>query len=148
MRTSNPPGSFSVADDLHSVAIRLLRGLRKEDTKAGLGPARLSALSVLVFGGPSTVGALAAAEQVKPPTMTRIVAGLEKEGLVGCERDRRDARVVRVRATRKGRRLLAQARDRRVSNLARRLEELSPDEFATVREAVTRLKRIFCGSVT
>ena len=63
----------SVADRLHSAAIHLLRRVRKQDTVLAEAPARLSALSVLVFAGPMTLGQLAAAEQVKPPTMTRIV---------------------------------------------------------------------------
>ena len=63
-----------VADRLHSAAIHLLRRVRQQDVATGEGPARLSALSVLVFGGPKTLGELAAAEQVKPPTMSRIVS--------------------------------------------------------------------------
>ena len=67
------PDVLAVADRLHSAAIHLLRRVRKQDVATGEGPARLSALSVLVFGGPKTLGELAAAEQVKPPTMSRIV---------------------------------------------------------------------------
>src|SRR3954463_14052103 len=67
---------LELADRLHSTAIHLLRRVRKQDVAIGQGPARLSALSVLVFGGPKTLGELAAAEQVKPPTMSRIVAGV------------------------------------------------------------------------
>ena len=66
-----------VADALHSAAIHLLRGVRKEDERTGVGPARLSALSVLVFAGPMRLTELARTEQVKPPTMTKVVAGLE-----------------------------------------------------------------------
>ena len=68
--------TIAVADRLHSAAIHLLRRVRKQDEASGVGPAQLSALSVLVFAGPKTFGELAAAEQVKPPTMSRIVAGL------------------------------------------------------------------------
>jgi len=67
----------ALADQLHSAAIHLLRQLRKEDDTSGLSAPRLSALSVVVFGGPLTLGALARAEQVRPPTMTRIGTGLE-----------------------------------------------------------------------
>ena len=66
----------TLADQLHSAAIHLLRTLRKEDDSSGLSAPRLSALSVVVFGGPLTLGQLARAEQVRPPTMTRIVTGL------------------------------------------------------------------------
>src|SRR5712692_9408504 len=100
----------TVADRLHSVAIHLLRRVRRQDTATGEGPARLSALSVLVFGGPTTLGGLAAAEQVKPPTMTRIVTGLERSGLAERVTDHDDARRVQVRATPKGVRLLQRGR--------------------------------------
>ncbi|MGA7856601.1 MAG: hypothetical protein WCA11_01650, partial [Terracidiphilus sp.] len=65
-----------IADQLHSAAIHLLRSVRTQDRSLGVGPAQLSALSVLVFGGPRSLTELAEAEQVRPPTMSRIVAGL------------------------------------------------------------------------
>ena len=95
-----------IADRLHSAAIHLLRRLRREDTKSGLSAPRLSALSVLVFGGPVTLGELANAEQVRPPTMTRLISALEAEGLVSREADPDDGRLTRIRATPKGRALL------------------------------------------
>src|SRR5215218_8569721 len=79
--------AFDVADRLHSAAIHLLRRLRVQDAATGVSGPRLSALSVLVFGGPRTVSALAAAEQVRVPTMTRLVQGLKREGLVTTEVD-------------------------------------------------------------
>src|SRR6188508_2981688 len=90
-----------LADRWHSLAIHLLRRLRREDVKAGLTGPRLSALSVIVFGGPITLGDLAAAEQVRPPTMTRLVRALEHEQLVRREKDPSDGRVVRLLATAK-----------------------------------------------
>src|SRR5688572_17075132 len=81
------------ADRLHSAAIHLLRRLRREDAKTGLSAPRLSALSVVVFAGPLTLGELAAAEQVRPPTMTRLVSALEAEGLVTRETDPDDGRL-------------------------------------------------------
>jgi DNA-binding MarR family transcriptional regulator len=75
-----------LADRWHSLAIHLLRRLRREDVKAGLTGPRLSALSVIVFGGPITLGELAAAEQVRPPTITRLVRALEQAQLVRRER--------------------------------------------------------------
>src|SRR5688500_1433251 len=110
-----------VADRVHSAAIHLLRRLRREDDTSGLSAPRLSALSVVVFAGPLTIGALATAEQVRPPTMTRLVSGLERDGLVRREADAADGRVVRVRATARGERLLAEGRARRVDTLARAL---------------------------
>src|SRR5919202_4019972 len=118
-----------VADRLRSAAIHLLRRVRKEDEASGVGPARLSALSVVVFAGPLTLGELAAAEQVRPPTMTRIVDGLVRDGLV-VKQPGGDRRTVVLTATARGRRLLQRARERRIAVLADRLRELPPDELA------------------
>src|SRR5437763_14618229 len=91
-----PP--IDLADRLHSAAIHLLRRVRRADDASGLPAPQLSALSVIVFGGPITLGALAAAEQVRPPTITKLVATLENAGLVEREVDAEDRRVVRVRS--------------------------------------------------
>jgi DNA-binding MarR family transcriptional regulator len=123
------------ADRFHSAAIHALRHARREDAASGVTAARLSALSVLVFGGPKTLGELAAAEQVRPPTMTGIVRGLEQDGLARRDPDRRDARVVRVHATARGKRVLQQARQRRIDALAERLSDLDAHEVALVQEA-------------
>jgi DNA-binding MarR family transcriptional regulator len=123
------------ADRFHSAAIHALRHVAREDPASGLSAARLSALSVLVFGGPKTLGELAAAEQVRPPTMTKIVQGLEQESLARRAPDANDGRVVRVYATAKGKRVLHRARKRRIATLAERLSSLGPDEIALVREA-------------
>src|SRR5579862_2010450 len=109
-----PEKVWGVADRLHSAAIHILRRVRKQDATAGIGPAQLSALSVLVFSGPKTLGELAAAEQVKPPTMSRIVAGLKGSGLIAIESDTNDARRMRIRVSPQGERLLQQARQRRI----------------------------------
>src|SRR5438067_8846869 len=132
-KTSNKTRAAS--DRFHSAAIHALRHVRREDPATGLGAARLSALSVLVFGGPRTLGELAAAEQVRPPTMTRVVQGLEQQGLVRRERDPRDRRVQRLYATSKGRRVMQRGRERRTTNLAELLERLSRDEVARIHEA-------------
>ncbi len=114
----------ALADRVHSSAIHLLRRLRRVDTKTGLSGPRLSALSVVVFAGPLTLGELAAAEQVKPPTMTRLVRALEARGLVAREGDEHDGRIVRLSPTAKGRKLLAEGRARRVRTLAEALAQL------------------------
>ena len=139
---SNRDAVAQVADRLHSAAIHLLRRVRKQDTATGEGPARLSALSVLVFGGPTTLGQLAAAEQVKPPTMSRIVAGLKRSGLVDIVTDRKDARRLQIRATAKGSRLLHQGRRRRIEYLAEHLEMLSAKEQESLRQVVEILERL------
>ena len=132
----------AVADRLHSVAIHLLRRVRKQDAATGEGPARLSALSVLVFGGPMTLGRLAAAEQVTPPTMSRIVTGLKRGRLIERVRDSKDARRVQIRATPSGTRLLQQGRRRRIEYLASHLDGLTKRELAILDEAVILLERI------
>ena len=133
---------LSVADRLHSAAIHLLRRVRKEDIATGEGPARLSALSVLVFGGPKTLKELAAAEQVKPPTMSRIVAGLERSHLVTITADRDDARRMRITATPKGTRLLQKGREMRIAYLATQLDRLTPNELSKLGDAVEILARL------
>jgi len=132
-----------LASRLHSASIHLLRHVRKADTATGEGPARLSALSVLVFAGPMTLGRLAAAEQVKPPTMTRIAAGLEKSGLAQRVSDEADARRVTIAATAKGRQLLLAGQRRRVEALARELREMSSKDLRSLREAMDVLEKVF-----
>ena len=133
--------SIDAADRFHSAAIHALRHVRREDPATGVPPAQLSALSVLVFGGPRTLGELAAAEQVRPPTMTRIVQGLDAEGLVRRARDPRDARVVRLHATPRGRRVMQRGRERRVEQLAALLDRLERDDVERVREAAELVER-------
>lgn len=136
------PDVLAVADRLHSAAIHLLRRVRKQDIATGEGPARLSALSVLVFGGAKTLGELAAAEQVKPPTMSRIVAGLARSRLVEITADPHDARRMHIRATAKGTRLLQKGRELRITYLAAHLDALTPQELATLGNAVEILHRL------
>jgi DNA-binding MarR family transcriptional regulator len=131
-----------VADRLHSASIHLLRRLRKADEASGLSAARLSALSVLVFGGPTTVGTLARAEQVSAPTMSRLVSGLERDGFVVREADEGDARAVRVRATPKGRRVLVHGRERRVAELVELLDGVSDEDLRTLGNAAEVMERI------
>src|SRR3954454_6638510 len=133
--------SVEAADRFHSAAIHALRHVRREDPATGLTAARLSALSVLVFGGPRTLGELAAAEQVRPATMTRIAQSLVEDGYARREPDPTDRRVVRLRAIAKGRRVMQQGRERRVANLARLLERLSPTEIGRIHEAAELVEK-------
>ena len=132
---------LELADRLHSSAIHLLRRLRVRDLESGIGPSQLSALSVLVFGGPKSPGELAEAEQVRPPTMSRIIAGLEKAGLVR-RRATGDRRRVRLEATARGTKILQEGRVRRVESLARALESLDLTELQQLQEAATLLERM------
>jgi DNA-binding MarR family transcriptional regulator len=132
---------MAIADQLHSAAIHLLRRLRVRDRESGIGPAQLSALSVLVFGGPMSLGELADAEQVKPPTMSRIVAGLERERLVR-RRPTEDGRRMRLEPTAKGTKILQEGRKRRVESLAQTLVSLDAKELAHLGEFAGILQQI------
>jgi DNA-binding MarR family transcriptional regulator len=130
-----------VADQLHSTAIYLLRRLRVRDRESGIGPAQLSALSVLVFGGPRSLGELADAEQVRPPTMSRIVAGLQRSRLVRRHATE-DGRRVRLEATPKGVSLMWESRKRRVESLAKALAALPENDREQLRGALKLLQRV------
>lgn len=134
--------SHSVAEAIHAGAIRILRIVRVEDIKAGIGPAQLSALSILVFLGPKTMGELAEAEQVKAPTMTRIVDALVRQQLADRATSGGDRRSLRIAATPKGRKLLLASRDRRVQALAKRLENLKDSELIMLSRAAQLLGAI------
>jgi DNA-binding MarR family transcriptional regulator len=129
------------ADKLHSAAIHLLRRLRVRDRENGVGPAQLSALSVLVFGGPRSLGELADAEQVRPPTMSRIVASLERAGMVRRHATE-DGRRMSLEATAKGTKILWEGRKRRVESLAKALSALSEKEQVQLGELVDVLQRV------
>ncbi len=131
-----------LADRLHSVAIHLLRRVRHQDDASGLTAPKLSALSVLVFGGPRTLGALAADEQVRPPTMSALVAQLEREGLVTRRRGSADAREVLVEPTAQAERLLREGRRRRTAWLAQRLVGLPDDDRAALERAAELLEAV------
>ena len=132
-----------LADQLHSAAIHLLRRAAEEDRAAGLSRARLSALSVVVFGGPLTLGELAAAEGVRSATMTGIVNGLEREGLVRRRPHGTDRRAVQVEATTAGRRLLDRARARRLELVASKLADVSDADLDVLERAAELLEEHF-----
>ncbi|HET7768333.1 MAG TPA: MarR family transcriptional regulator [Chloroflexota bacterium] len=136
------PDPADVAEKLHSAAIHLLRRLRRQDVATGQTAPRLSALSVIVYGGPLTLGALAAAEQVRPPTMTRIVAALEADGLVQRAPSTEDRRVTLVRATPAGETLLHEGRRRRTAQLAAQLAALPARDRATLARAADLLESL------
>ena len=142
-RRSSPAREVdAVADKLHSAAIHLLRRLRIEDEALGISAPRLSALSVVVFAGPIPIGELATAEGVRPPTMTRLVDGLERDGLVKREPDPEDRRGVVVRATTRGVRTLTRGRARRVEVLAQHLRQLPSKDLATLATAADLFERV------
>jgi DNA-binding MarR family transcriptional regulator len=124
-----------LADRLHSAAIHLLRRARRSDPLTGATPAQLSALSVLM-SGPKTLGELAAAEQVRAPTISRLAAEMERIGLIRRHADPSDARVVHAEMTAKGRRVLGKGRDLRIADIEGRVQRLDPPQVATLERAV------------
>jgi DNA-binding MarR family transcriptional regulator len=141
-RTSPAREVEAVADRLHSAALHLLRRLRTEDDALGVSPPRLSALSVVVFAGPIGIGALATTEGVAAPTMSRLVDGLERDGLVRRAPDPDDARGVLVRSTAKGRRVLMTGRRHRVAALARGLASLNSEELTAIALGAELIERV------
>ena len=131
-----------VAARLHAAAIRLLRTLRREDDGSGLSAPRLSALSVVAFAGPLSLAELAAAEQVRPPTMSRIVDALVAAGLVTRHADTRDRRSVRIAVTAEGRKVMEAGRERRVRALAERLGRLDAPERRRLGDGVGLIERL------
>ncbi len=131
-----------IADRLHSAAIHLLRRLRRTDADAGLTGPQASALSVLVFGGAASLKDLAAAEQVRAPTMSRLVSDLEALGLVERRPSQTDARAVRIAATDRGRAVLDQARIARLGRLTAQVARRTPEERELLTQAADLLARI------
>lgn len=130
----------ALADRLHSLAIHLLRRIRRGDEEVGLSAPRLSALSVVVYRGPISVTELAKAESVTAPTMTRLVHALVRAGLVDKCAAESDNRVVLLRPTPAGRRTLEAARVKRLAALQTILARLAPEQRAIVEQAVDVLE--------
>jgi DNA-binding MarR family transcriptional regulator len=131
------------ADRIHSAAIHLLRRVNRVDEEAmGISPARASALSVLVFGGPRTLTELAEAERVTAPTMSKLVTAMEREGLVRRRPHATDGRSTLLRATAKGRRILERGRERRLAVLESLLASADAREVRVVREAAEIVERL------
>ncbi len=132
-----------VADRLHSLAIHLLRRVAVADRESGLTGPRLSVLSVLVLGGgPRTLGALAQAERVRPPSMTRLIQAMETEGLVARAPSPDDARATLIRATPAGSRVLRAARVRRLATLRGLMVGLGPGALDRVERALEVLEPV------
>jgi DNA-binding MarR family transcriptional regulator len=130
-----------LADHLHSAAIHLLRRVRRTDPQTGVSAAQLSALSVLM-GGPRTLGELAAAEQVQPPTMSRLVREMERAGLITRSRDAADGRVVWIAWTPTGEQVLMRGREMRVAALQRQIQALSDADRQALVQAMGVLDRL------
>lgn len=134
--------SLEVAVALHRAAIRLLRMMRVADAETGVSPPKLSALSVLAFGGPQSLSGLARAEQVTAATMSRLVSDLEADGLVAKRADRADRRGVRIEVTERGRVLMEEGRRKRLALLTARLRALTRAERALLADAAAVMLRV------
>lgn len=145
MSSDHVGDSDELASRLHSAVLHLLRRLAREDRATGESPARLSALSVLVFSGPRPIGQLARDERVSAPTMTRLVAGLEADGLVTRSADPGDRRTQRVAATSRGREILVAGRARRVAALEALLVGVAEEDRAALAGAVTVIEQRLLG---
>jgi DNA-binding MarR family transcriptional regulator len=140
-KISSDAEAYRIADLLQSAAIHLLRKVRAKDRSAGIGSAQLSALSVLVFGGPRSLKELAEAEQVRPPTMSRIVAGLARTRLTR-RKTTDDKRRMLLEATARGKKILREGRRRRVGMLVNALEKFSADELREAAAAADFMRKL------
>lgn len=131
-----------MAARLHSSSVRLLRLARREEEGAAIGGPRLSALTFVATSGPASLAALAAAEQVRAPTMTRVVDSLVADGLALREPDPNDRRAVRISATQAGRRLIEAGRTGRAGAVAARLAQLADSERRALYRGVELMERI------
>src|SRR5258708_14891355 len=130
-----------VVERFHHAAIRLLRALRAVDEAGGFSGRRAPALSGLVFRGPQSLAGLAAAEGVKPHTMSRLVTAMEAEGLVEAASSAHDQRQITIRASARGKQRLLAARERRLAAIAKMIEGASAAEAAALRTVTDMLER-------
>jgi DNA-binding MarR family transcriptional regulator len=131
-----------LAQRLNAATVHLMRALRQDTPSPGLAAEHRSALGVVVFAGPISMGALARSERVSAPAMTKTVRILEAEGLVSREQDPADARVVQVRATRNAKDLVLRGRDQRVARIAAALAAFRSVETARLNAAIGTLERL------
>jgi len=130
-----------LAEELRLAVTRLARRLRQHADE-GMSPSQLSALSTIDRRGPMTLGDVASAERVQPPTVTAAVARLEEAGLVARTTDERDRRVSRVAVTPAGTELLRRSRRAKEAYLARRLAQLDGDDRRVLARAAELLEAI------
>lgn len=139
---ARPRTQAGLASSLRIAVGRLNRRIRNQREDDALTLNQLSALGILERKGPLPVGELAACERIRPPSMTRIVSGLEELGLAVREPDLDDRRVINVRITEAGKARTAADRKRRDAWLTHRLRELSPDERERLRAALPVLEKL------
>ena len=132
-RNSDDTISQELAPQVHEAFSRLARRLRALDLPYGLTNERLSTLATIAAQEPVSVSALAEAEMVSLPTMSRMVAKLEAEGLVKRRGDKVDGRGVVVSSTATGRAAYQRATQQSLSHLKGTLNTLAPEQLAAIR---------------
>jgi DNA-binding MarR family transcriptional regulator len=136
--------AMEAASRLRLAIVRTARRLRQE-AGTDLGPALTAALSTIEQRGPLTPSEVAQVERIQRPTATRILARLQREGLIERTADPTDRRSSLVSVTRAGRELLRKLRSRKTAFLAQRLRALDPDEVAALERATDTLERMLEG---
>jgi DNA-binding MarR family transcriptional regulator len=131
----------TLGSQLRLVILRLGRRLRQQAV-GEVTPSQLSALSTVAKRGELTLGELAAIERIAPPSMTRIAARLEDQGLLERRADTSDRRVARVAVSGAGQALLDETRTRRDAFLSNRLQQFSDEERALLERAVPLLEKL------
>jgi DNA-binding MarR family transcriptional regulator len=134
-------GDPELAAHLRLAIMRLARQLRSQ-TVSGLSPSLISALVTIERRGPLTLGQLATLERIKPPSVTRMVAALERAGLVRREADTRDRRISRLSLTADGQRTVQRSRTRKTAYLAKRLRDLDEADLQSLRQVLPVLERL------
>ena len=132
--------STDLAHDLRLAVMRLSRRLRQERADHGLPLGQLAVLATLDRLGPMTPGALAHQEQVRPPTMTKVLAHLADAGYVNRVADPADGRQQLISITDSARRLLREDRRRREEWLASLLVGLDAEQRAALQAALPVLE--------
>jgi DNA-binding MarR family transcriptional regulator len=130
-----------VAGNLRVALMRTVRRLKRE-TDGEHSVSVIAALASVNSRGPLTLSELAEAEGVSRPSMTVLAASLLEQNLVARELDSSDGRLVRVRITQLGKRVLERSRTRRNAYLTKRLGSLSMEELQTLDQAATILLRL------
>jgi DNA-binding MarR family transcriptional regulator len=135
-KTATAAPASVLASALRLSVVRLNRRMRAQRANSAVTISQLAAMSTLDFHGPLTPGELAAHEKVQPPSMTRILAGLEEIGLVGRKPHPTDGRQVIVQLTEAGKQLCRDEVRMREAWLSRRVAELEPEDREVLRRAV------------
>ena len=132
----------SIAESLHKRFSRLQRQLRSVELPHGMTQERMSALSIIDGRGPISVSALADHEHVRPATMSRMISALESDGFVKRLTNKTDGRGVLVASTARGRKVYAQAQQKRLRQLSAALNELPSDQLELMQELASALEKL------